>query len=85
MTTRRSAVAALASVLAVFSLAATASADPSPKEHDYGYIFGDDLLAAGMRGPTGDDIHVRRHPVRVILMRPRVQFISEMLKSVENM
>jgi hypothetical protein len=48
------------------------------------YWFDDDPLNAGAYG-TGDyTIKVRnRHP-RSTLIRPRAQFVTEMLKSVEN-
>jgi len=54
------------------------------KEDGYGYEFGDDPLNAGGFGPKDATIRVRPGPIRTTLIRPRTQFITEMLKSVEN-
>ena len=48
-------------------------------------MFKDDPLAAENRGSTGATILVRPTAARVGLLRPRVQFVTEMLKSVENL
>jgi hypothetical protein len=48
-------------------------------------IFKDDPLGATGIGPIGDHLTGFHPPKRFILMRPRVQFVHEMLKSVENM
>jgi hypothetical protein len=48
-------------------------------------MFKDDPLAADTRGATGATILVRPTAARVGLLRPRVQFVTEMLKSVENL
>ena len=50
---------------------------------DQNVTFKDDPLAAGGFGPG--DIHIRviGSPKRVVLLRPRTQFVTEMLKSVE--
>ncbi len=50
----------------------------------YGYSFTDDPLAAGGFGPNGSEIKVRVSAARVTLIRPRTSFVTEMLKSVEN-
>ena len=52
---------------------------------DQTVIFKDDPLAAGAFGPGEPIIVVRPAAVRMLLVRPRVQFVSEMLKSVENL
>lgn len=49
------------------------------------YAFPDDPLTALDGPPTGASIVVRRFTVRTILVRPRVSFVPEMLKSVEAM
>lgn len=46
--------------------------------------FTGDELAAPTGSPTGS-IMVRKGPVRVPLIRPRLNFVSELLKSVENL
>ena len=51
----------------------------------YGYEFSDDPLSAGGFGPNDATIRVRPGPVRTTLIRPRITFVPEMLKSVENL
>lgn len=71
------------------SIAAPASAQESnaskKKDDSYGYIFTDDVLAAGAEGASGAQITVLKLGRRDRLLRPRVHFVQEMLKSVENM
>ncbi len=50
---------------------------------DQNVIFKDDPLAAGGFGPHDARIMVMPTPKRVMLVRPRTQFVTEMLKSVE--
>lgn len=50
---------------------------------DQNVIFKDDILAAGGFGPNDVRIRVAPTPKRVMLLRPRTQFVTEMLKSVE--
>ena len=50
---------------------------------DQSVIFKDDPLAAGGFGPHDTQIRVVPSPKRVLLLRPRTQFVTEMLKSVE--
>jgi predicted metallo-beta-lactamase superfamily hydrolase len=51
---------------------------------DQSVIFKDDPLGAGGLGPNDFVIKVPPSPKRVMLLRPRTQFVQEMLKSVEN-
>ncbi len=51
----------------------------------YGYEFEDDPLAAGGFGPNDSRIRVRKGAQRSTLIKPRTQFITELLKSVENL
>lgn len=72
------------------SIAAPARAQESnasnkKKDDSYGYIFTDDVLAAGAEGASGAQITVLKLGRRDRLLRPRVHFVQEMLKSVENM
>jgi hypothetical protein len=53
-------------------------------ESGYGYEFSDDPLNAGGFGPNDATIRVRPRAARTTLIRPRVSFVPEMLKSVEN-
>jgi hypothetical protein len=79
---------AIASGLVVLSLGATASAEDvkeSKSDDGYGYEFSDDPLSAGGFGPNDARIRVRRGAQRATLIKPRTQFINELLKSVENL
>lgn len=67
--------------------AAGAGADAKPAEgggDGYGYEFEDDPLNAGGFGPNDATIKVRPRAARTTLIRPRTSFVTEMLKSVEN-
>ena len=76
--------AALVLGLGIVAVAPSAHADPV-KKGDYAYKFDDDkLLGKDMVGNT-PKIEVRKKGQRDLLHRPRVQFVQEMLKSVENM
>ncbi len=87
--------AAAAVCVALVAMASSALADPpatttraAAKGGDgkgYRYDFPDDgLLGIDGMGTT-PMIKVRPPPRRDVLLRPRLQFVSEMLKSVENM
>ncbi len=89
MKTKRVVVAVAAlSVLLISSVASAqgkANAKESKDEQGYGYTFDDDPLAAGGFGPGDATIRVRPGAVRTTLIRPRTSFVTEMLKSVENL
>lgn len=53
--------------------------------NDQNVIFTDDPMTAPGMGPLGDPIKVRPSAVRMMLLRPRTNFIMQMLKSVENL
>ena len=53
-------------------------------EDGYSYVFRDDPLGGGSGGPTSARIKVRQHGARTTLLRPRLHFIPELLKSVED-
>jgi hypothetical protein len=76
------AFAASGAALAQDKAAAAAGGD---KGDGYGYEFDDDPLAAGGFGPNDATIRVRPRAARTTLIRPRIQFVDEMLKSVENL
>ncbi len=84
MTTRPIIVAIAASV-ALSAVAPLAQAEPTKKDDHYGYEFGDELLEAETRGAHTALIRVVKVARRDRLLRPRVHFVTEMLKSVENM
>jgi hypothetical protein len=66
-----------------------AKAAPAPvkdaKSKDYGYTFEDDPLASNVQGTTGFVLKLRPPSARQLLLRPRVSFVPEMLKSVEGL
>lgn len=80
----------LALTLGVFATC-TAFADNTPtyvERNDTGnqnVIFTDDPMTAPGMEPLGDPIRVRPSAVRMMLLRPRTQFVTQMLKSVENL
>jgi len=79
----------VAVVLTVLTLATAGLCDDSATTttdaDGYGYRFKDDALQAGGFGPLDARLHVVPRAARSLLIRPRTQFISEMLKSVENL
>jgi hypothetical protein len=77
-------VAGLATLVAVSAFAPVASADP-PKDKGYEYSFPDDKLLDDTMGAKAAQITVIKVGRRDRLHRPRLQFVQEMLKSVENM
>jgi hypothetical protein len=57
----------------------------SSSNGDYGYIFDVDPMQAGAMTPDDPILRVVTHGVRQTLIRPRTQFVPELLKTVENM
>ena len=55
------------------------------EDKGYGYEFEDDPLNAGGFGPNDTRIRVRRGAQRSTLIKPRTQFIKELLWSVESL
>jgi hypothetical protein len=88
---RRTKLVATMVGLGVFLIASAALAQRTVedakdgKDSGYGYEFDDDPLAAGGFGPNDATIRVRPGPVRTTLIRPRISFVDNMLKSVENL
>jgi len=75
-------------LLIVVTMTATAFAQAAKEakaDDGYGYEFEDDPLSAGGFGPNDSRIRVRRGAQRSTLIKPRTQFITELLKSVENL
>ena len=68
-----------------FAQVRTVEGGAEKKDQGYGYEFDDDPLAAGGFGPNDATIRVRPGPVRTTLIRPRISFVDNMLKSVENL
>ncbi len=85
MVSKRVRVVSVALGLAAFMASGAALAQDKEKGDGYGYEFDDDPLAAGGFGPSDATIRVRPRAARTTLIRPRIQFVDEMLKSVENL
>jgi len=84
---RRTKLVAIVAGLGVVLLASSAFAQKATDtgKDGYGYEFEDDPLAAGGLGPNDAAIRVRPGVVRSTLIRPRISFVDNMLKSVENL
>ncbi len=68
------------------SIPEAAAQDRTPtRQENYSYIFTDDLLDAANGAASGAVLQVRQLGRRDRLLRPRLHFIPEMLKSVESM
>jgi hypothetical protein len=65
--------------------APAAAAAPAASGGNYGYVFDDDKMLGKDGFGNTPIINVRAKGNRGVLHRPRVQFVQEMLKSVENM
>ena len=81
---------ATGAALVVLFVAAAGRAEPpktsvSTSLSGYTYQFTDDPLAAGGVNANDARISVASHVIRTTLIRPRVAFVVEMLKSVENL
>ncbi len=69
----------------LFTGVAGAQIQETKSDDGYGYSFDDDPLNAGGFGPNDATIRVRKAAARTTLIRPRITFVPEMLKSVENL
>ncbi len=76
---------ALSIALGTLALAPSAQAETVKKANAYEYKFEDDGLLGVNGGPAGTNITVLKLGRRDRLLRPRLSFVPEMLKSVENM
>jgi hypothetical protein len=71
----------------LFAVSPAALADETQNKDGKGYAYNfsdDSLLGKDMVGNT-PTIHVRPKAAKGLLHRPRIQFVQEMLKSVENL
>ena len=77
----------VAIITAILFTAQGAKAQTKTTEHDegYAYEFDDDPLNAGGFGPNDSRIRVRRGAQRSTLIKPRTQFIRELILSVEQL
>src|SRR5262249_48111554 len=86
----------LAAFGALAAFPAVASADNADCKVDKGkdgkngpstntnYCFPDDPLGAGTEGPNNGRIPVRKNVARITLIRPRTQFVTELLRSAQE-
>ena len=77
-------------LMASTAMAQEAGAAPAPAGGGGGgdattYDFEDDLVQGDLVRPDGENLMVRRKGARESLIRVREHFISELLKSVENL
>ncbi|HHH28835.1 MAG TPA: hypothetical protein ENK57_10895 [Polyangiaceae bacterium] len=79
MTKILSAAAAL-----TFTLALTSAATAQDIAPDISYEFEDHDVEGGYRSPLGDPIFTHPRSHRTSLVRPRLHFVPELLKTVET-
>ena len=74
-------------LIALFTFKSSAQEGIVTKTHDkgYSYEFEDDPLSAGGFGPNDSRIRIRRGAQRSTLIKPRTQFITELIQSVEEL
>jgi hypothetical protein len=83
-------IASLLAALTASSATSVARAEPSvsgggPQAPDhYGYVFKDEILDAGLFGPKDARIEIVSRRPRGTLIRPRTEFVMELLKTVES-
>ncbi len=71
-------------ILALPAVAQAETAVQTEKNEDgYGYIFHDDPMTGNTGAAESARIKVRPQGIRRTLIRPRTNFVPEMLKSVE--
>lgn len=77
--------------MGVVALCGAAIVAPTPARADTGrdddpyYTFEDDPLDAVGHDALGAVLHIRPGAARTLLIRPRVQFVAELLSTVEQM
>jgi hypothetical protein len=75
----------LAAAFALTLLTAAGGAAAQDKAEPIEYRFKDDQMLGTTLSSTMAILKVNLHPGRVMLLRPRVSFVGELLKSVETM
>lgn len=75
----------LLAIVAVALMEAPAHAQASKTtDENYSYRFDDEDLLGSSLDASGDLIKIRLGPVRTLLIRPRVSFVTELQKSAER-
>lgn len=73
-------------VLALLLIPVSANAaEKTDSDNNYGYSFDDDPINAGGLGASDAVIKVRPRAYRVRLLTPRTSFITELIKTVEEL
>lgn len=72
-----------AAAVALALFAVTGAAGAQNKGTDYSYHFEEDLMVGDGLSSPPPLLELRRHPPRIMLIRPRTHFVAELLKSVE--
>ncbi len=80
----RKTLSCLAALTFTLALAGPAAAQDRDLAPDTEYNFEDHDVEGGYRSPLGESIIVREGMGRVTLVRPRLHFVPELLKSVET-
>jgi hypothetical protein len=78
-------VAVLGLCVAQTALAEPTAQTTSTENGDYSYRFSDEDLLGGTLNNVGDMYRWRPKTARVMLLRPRVSLVQEILKSAENL
>ena len=83
---REKTLSCLAALTFTLALAAPAAAQNHREiDPEVSYEFEDHDVEGGYRSPLGESILVRQGMGRVSLVRPRLHFVPELLKSVERL
>ncbi|HYQ16536.1 MAG TPA: hypothetical protein VEQ58_12285 [Polyangiaceae bacterium] len=75
----------LACALALGLLASSSLAAAQPKQDDYSYFFDSDDVWGDTFGAPPPLLKVRPKGPRVLLIRPRVSFVPELLTSLDTL
>jgi hypothetical protein len=72
-------------IVALFGVEGTAFAQTPKEKEPEVMVFPDDQLLTTPLFPESAKIGGGHHPLRVLLVRPRLHFVPEMLKTIENL
>ena len=73
-------------LVALLALPALARAQPREAEQaPLAYEFDDELVQGDLQRPTGEILEVRKRARRTTLIEPRVSFVRELAKSIEDL
>lgn len=84
MLTATSILTTLASLVALEGMAAAQTKKDDGKMDIMNFIDADKLTTAGNTA-SGMTVTPGHHPVRILLVRPRLHFVPELIKSIENL